>query len=144
MEYKGIELKKITTPQIFDPPKKMLVWDNGDGEPEISEVRGISPPSVGYKYQVFGVGVNGVGVNYQNCAEIPEEPKPGRATNRELSRWLAQGKGECMSSLGHADTAWMYEFGISDVELVEWAKVRKWSDTEWHEPDVDYLFGGDK
>lgn len=26
MKYKGIELKEITEPQIFDPPKKMLVW----------------------------------------------------------------------------------------------------------------------
>ena len=28
MEYKGIELKEVTEPQLFNPPKRMLVWDN--------------------------------------------------------------------------------------------------------------------
>lgn len=28
MEYKGIELKEVTEPQLFNPPKKMLVWDH--------------------------------------------------------------------------------------------------------------------
>lgn len=27
MKYKGIELKEVTEPQLFDPPKKMLVWE---------------------------------------------------------------------------------------------------------------------
>ena len=28
MEYKGIELKEVTEPQIFDPPKKMVLAGN--------------------------------------------------------------------------------------------------------------------
>ena len=28
MKYKGIELKEVTKPQLFDPPKKMFVWDH--------------------------------------------------------------------------------------------------------------------
>ena len=32
MKYKGIELKEITEPQIFNPPKKMLVWDREQDE----------------------------------------------------------------------------------------------------------------
>lgn len=27
---------------------------------------------------------------YRHCAEIPEEPKPRRVTNRELSKWFAK------------------------------------------------------
>ena len=26
MKYKGIELEEVTEPQLFAPPKKMLVW----------------------------------------------------------------------------------------------------------------------
>ena len=77
--------------------------------------------------------------------EIKIDPlKPRRATNRELSRWLAQGNGECLGSQDDADTAWNYPMECSNVPLREGAKVRKWSDTEWHEPTVDYLFGGNK
>ena len=75
--------------------------------------------------------------------ELPDHPKPRRATNRELSRWLAQGNGECLGSQDDADTAWNYPMESSNAPLREGAKVRKWSDTEWHEPTVDYLFGGD-
>lgn len=32
MKYKGVELKPITTPQAFNPPKEMLVWDVEDKE----------------------------------------------------------------------------------------------------------------
>lgn len=28
MKYKEMDLKEITEPQIFDPPKKMVVWDS--------------------------------------------------------------------------------------------------------------------
>lgn len=75
---------------------------------------------------------------------LPDPPKPRRATNRELSRWLAHGNGECLGSQDDADTAWNYPQECSDIELREGAKVRKWEDIEWHEPTVDYLFGGDK
>ena len=74
---------------------------------------------------------------------LPYPPKPRRATNRELSRWLAQGNGECLGSQDDADTAWNYPMECSNMPLREGAKVRKWSDTEWHEPTVDYLFGED-
>ena len=37
---------------------------------------------------------------YRHCAEIPEEPKPRRVTNRELSKWLAKGHGE------YTNTVW--------------------------------------
>lgn len=71
---------------------------------------------------------------------LPDPPKPRRATNRELSRWMAQGNGECLGSQDDADTAWNYPQECSDTDVREGAKVRKWEDTEWHEPTVDYLF----
>lgn len=82
-------------------------------------------------------------LNTGNNAVLPDPPNPRRATNRELSRWLAQGNGECLGSQDDADTAWNYPQECSDMELREGAKVRKWEDTEWHEPTVEYLFGGD-
>lgn len=138
INYNGMELEEFSSDKsiFFEPPKKCVVWFNPSDEPIETVVYACDSR----KKSSFITISNTV---WPHCAILPDPPKPRRATNRELSRWLAQGKGECMSSQGHADTAWMYEFGISDVELVEWAKVRKWSDTEWHEPTVDYLFGGD-
>ena len=57
---------------------------------------------------------------------------------------LAQGNGECLGSQDDADTAWNYPQECSDTYVREGAKVRKWSDTEWHEPTVDYLGLEDK
>lgn len=41
------------------------------------------------------------------------------------------------------DTGIMFKSFEGDEPIMDEIKVRKWSDTEWHEPDVDYLFGGD-
>lgn len=79
--------------------------------------------------------------------ELPDPPKPRRATNRELARWLAQGNGEYKEIITDHEccmTYFYYSDRGRDVELQKGIKVRKWSDTEWHEPTVDYLFGGDK
>ena len=34
MKYKGIELKEITEPQVFNPPRVMVVWDNDANKKE--------------------------------------------------------------------------------------------------------------
>ena len=77
--------------------------------------------------------------------ELPDPPKPRRATNRELSRWLAQGNGEyrdtCIArTLCTAN--FTYAINKCDNTLEPFIEVRKWNDTEWHEPTVEYLFGG--
>ena len=36
MKYKGIELKEVTEPQLFDPPKKMLVWESYENITELN------------------------------------------------------------------------------------------------------------
>lgn len=75
---------------------------------------------------------------------LPDPPKPRRATNRELARWLAQGNGEIASNRegdDHTIAGYFYLIGRENKEVRSNIQVRKWSDTEWHEPMVDYLFG---
>ena len=131
MQYNGHELKEITEPHIFDPPKEMLVWDDEFTHCYKETVCAIT------NYSVFVINKLNKAEMFEHCAEIPEEPKPRRATNRELSKWLAEGKGECKCSNGYTDTAWNYEF--YDETVPDYAKVRRWDDTEWHEPTADYL-----
>jgi uncharacterized protein (TIGR02145 family) len=141
MKYKGKELKEITTPQVFDPPKQMLVWD-------------CKAPFIQTVYAVIRT-VNGTtqvvcngSLRCLHCADIPEEPKPRRATNRELAKWLAQGNGEWgISKCGvieKAEIGWFYDTGYENQTLQSALRVRNWDDTEWHEPTVDYMGIEDK
>ena len=78
---------------------------------------------------------------YRHCAEIPEEPKPRRVTNRELSKWLAKGHGEYTNTQCTASSyiTYAYLFDSEESEVSENILVRKWDDDEWHEPTVDYM-----
>ena len=133
MKYKGIELKQITTSQIFDPPKEMLVWDYVDSAPFKMPVHAIVASKTFPVIAEEG--------DYQYCAEIPEEPKSRRATNRELSKWLAKGHGEYTNTLCCSTSYITYEYFLdsADSEVSENILVRKWDDDEWHEPTVDYM-----
>ena len=138
INYNGMELEEVTTPQIFDPPQEMLVIDEDGDKPIKKKVAAIL--ATGYCHNVVATDET----FWQRCFRIPDSPKPRRATNRELSRWLAQGNGECLGSQDDADTAWNYQQECSDTDVREVAKVRKWNDTEWHEPTVDYMGLEDK
>ena len=139
IKYNGMELEEVSTPQIFDPPKKMLVWNNIMGYAIQSMIVAIVERMDGLCAVCYD------GEIYPHCAEIPEAPKPRRATNRELARWLAQGNGEVLCSDNRMiHSFWEYDRLTSGLSVCDYAKVRKWSDTEWHEPTVEYLFGGDK
>ena len=134
MKYNGIELQEFTSckPVVFDPPKKMLVWDEIMDTPLEAKVYSYMPAwryPAGTSTQAFA-----------HCAEIPEEPKPRRATNLELMKWLAQGKGYCNNILSSGVWA-TYEFDadIADKPCFESFRVRKWEDKEWHEPTADYM-----
>ena len=135
INYNGMELEEVTETQIFDPPRRCVVWDDDSLSPSESYVIAIFPESAKLKCNVIDLYL----YRYQHCAILPDPPKPRRATNRELSRWLAQGNGECLGSQDDADTAWNYPMESSNVPLREGAKVRSWLDTEWHEPTVDYM-----
>ena len=128
MEYNGIELKKITTSQIFDPPKEMLVWDYIDSAPFKMPVHAIVASKTFPVIAEEG--------DYQYCAEIPETP---RVTNRELSKWLAKGHGEYRNQIGAVSNLYIYVDLETDVAVPSYIRVRKWEDADWHEPTVDYM-----
>jgi hypothetical protein len=137
MKYKGIELKEFTSdkPVAFDPPKKMLVWDDDDRMCRCAVVlaylpEGTSPVIVDRSF-------------WQYCAEIPEETKelkPRRATNLELTTWLAKGNGLCWNVRGSLIwTTYEFDMDIASCACGENIRIRKWGDEEWHEPTVDYM-----
>jgi hypothetical protein len=139
VNYNGMELEEVTEPQIFDPPKKCVVWDDDSLSPSESSVIAIFPESAQLKCNVMDLYL----YRYQHCAILPDPPKPRRATNRELARWIAEGKGEIL--VPHCVTQHVsYPIGRDNAECVSGQQVRKWSDTEWHEPTVDYMGLEDK
>lgn len=137
INYKGMELEEITEPQIFDPPKKMVVAD-GQNSPRTAIVTAILAQSSGHSFRVLTD--NNV-ICYRRCALLPEKPEPRRATNRELAKWLAQGNGEVQdkSALYCTFTSLNYGPKLEDHPVIDHYKIRKWDDTEWHEPTVDYM-----
>ena len=66
MKYKGIELKEFESekPVLFDPPKRMLVWNNGDDEPSKENVFAFIPNRC---YPVIGTNDN-----LDHCAELKD------------------------------------------------------------------------
>ena len=103
MEYSGIKLTEVTETQIVDPPKKMLVWDYDPGCLLKADVLAIvNGRESGYPV-ITKTGT------YRHCAEIPEKPKPRRATNRELSKWLAKGHGEYIYQVDLANYTYTYD-----------------------------------
>lgn len=137
MKYKGMKLKEFTSdkPVVFDPPKLMLVWDTDDYDRELDD------PVLVYAYipERKWKAIADPGT-WKHCAEIPEEPKPRRATNRELAKWLGQGLGQCMTvQTGSVWTEYVYDNPNDNVPCSPDFMVRKWQDAEWHEPTVDYM-----
>lgn len=134
MKYEGHELKEIDTSvtQVFDPPKKMLVWDSSDGhDMHKNTVCAIIPSRVTWYKVVTEYGA------YTHCAELPEQP----VTQRELARWLAQGNGEvkfkpelhtCYTKFGYIDND-------GHRPVPQEYTVRKFEDTEWHSVTREYL-----
>ena len=141
IKHNGMELEEITEPQIFDPPRKMMVWSYRDGEVcDFCEREVIAILPV-MRYHAHVVCRNGESLWWgTHCAPIPEKPAPRRATNRELAKWLAQGNGEVKYASQYAVKI-KIEYGTTcdNDPCDESFKVRKWDDTEWHEPDVAYM-----
>lgn len=75
---------------------------------------------------------------------MPDHPKPRRATWLEVARWCATGNGLVYDTYrDKIDTGIMFKPSNESEPIMDEIKVRKWSDTEWHEPYVEYLFGGE-
>lgn len=128
MKYKGIELTEVTEPQLFDPPKKMLVWDNYDK----------------VKLDVYAIvsrkefPVICETSTWQHCAEIPDVSESEQVTYRELARWIANGNGE-VKSANTVFANWNYYVESENKSIPNHFSVRKWDDTEWHKPTREYL-----
>ena len=129
MEYKGIELKEITEPQLFDPPKKMLVWESYENIAELNVYAIVSRKD-------FPVICENS--TWRHCAEIPKVPELELVTYRELASWLAEGNGEVMWA-NNVLSNWNYSTDEESKALDESLSVRKWDDTEWHKPTREYL-----
>ena len=130
MKYKGIELKEITEPQLFNPPKKMFVWDS------CANIVELKVYAIASREQFPVICENS---NWKHCAEIPES-KP--VTYRELARWLAEGNGEVKDDVndeGAIYTSQVYWKGQENDSVVDSIYVRKWDNTEWHKPTREYL-----
>ena len=133
MKYKGIELNEFTSdkPVVFDPPKRMLVWDCNDETPTEKDVIAFIPNRYHKAIEQMSV--------YIHCAEIPDTGSE-LATNLELAKWLVQGNGQCKT--GGSPRLWTeysYGIGYDEEACPNTIKARKWDDTEWHEPTLEYL-----
>lgn len=80
--------------------------------------------------------------NFNFIHRIKTETEETLLTNRELSKWLAQGKGEfTKESWGSANVTLSYSKAHGDESVDCSLLIRKWSDTEWHKPTREYAFG---
>jgi len=132
MKYNGQELKPITTPQIFDPPKKMLVWDSIHQRVRIELVCAITMRN---HYRVITLASC-----YDYCAEIPEEPKPKRATYLQLAEWLAKGNGMYKRKNESFATINVSFFeDLQDEEVEDLVLIRPFGATEWLEPTLENM-----
>ena len=134
MKYKGIELTEVTEQQLFNPPKNMLVWDNEETTPIEIPVLAI----------VNRTGNRVVTENtmWRHCAEIPDVTESEPVTYRELARWLAEGHGE-VKGTNYVCTNLSYAID-SENDIPKIFSVRKWDETEWHQPTREYLGLEDK
>ena len=132
--YNGMEkLEEITETKVFDEPHDMFVWNNSDNVPMRRSVCAIIP----YRHAGSVITTNGA---YEHCAEIPEKPAQRKATWLEVAKWCATGNGLVYdTNRDRIDTGIMFKPDNEHEPIMDELKVRKWGDTEWHEPTVDYI-----
>ena len=126
MKYKAIELKEVTEPQLFDPPKKMLVWESYENITELDVYAIVSRKD-------FPVICENT--TWKHCAEIPESKL---VTYRELARWLSEGNGEVKDDNVVYSNCNYYNYQENNP-IKDSLFVRKWDDTEWHKPTREYI-----
>lgn len=135
MKYNGQELQPITKPQIFDPPKEMLVWDSCIDEPKIRLVWAISPSDIHQRYKVCC----DKGGRYIYCAEIPQA-KQKLATNIQLMEWLAKGNGIWRNRNERNVRTFIYGDSESlEDEVEDGILIRPFGTKEWLEPTLENM-----
>ena len=129
MKYKGIELKEFESekPVVFDPPKRMLVWNDCDDEPSKDNVFAFIPKT---HFRVIGTDDS-----FDHCAEIPDSEL---ATFIQLAEWASKGFG-IMKRSDYITTDLSFDEGSENSPVSDNVLVRKWGDNEWHEPTREYL-----
>lgn len=144
----GKKIIECTKPQLFDPPKEMLVWDElstlGPTNRQVCAiVKSANGKTFAVTHQLYSSDPC-IWDIWEHCGtfeEISEESTKSRmATYRELAMWLAKGNGEykIMGYLG-AGTKHEYMEEHANKPLSHDYYIRKWTETEWHEPTIDYM-----
>lgn len=82
---------------------------------------------------------------WDECYEykmVLEEAEPSNMlTFIQLTEWLARGNGQVMSELRNlVFTSLGYDPKQDDLESPDGWLVRRWGDTEWHKPTMDYCY----
>lgn len=133
INYNGMELEEFKECKVFDSPFEMCVWNDNDGLSTVQFVCAVIP------YRLAGQVITANGT-YEHCALLPDPPKPRMATWLEVARWCATGNGLVYDTdRDKIDTGIMFKPSNESEPIMDSIKVRKWSDTEWHEPTVEYL-----
>lgn len=133
IKYNGVEIQSITECKAFEEPREMLVWNKNFPCPIERMVCAIIP----YRHAGSVITTSGA---YEYCAEIPKKPEPRRATWMEVAKWCATGKGLVYdTNRDKIDTGVMFTPDNEHEPIMDELKVRKWDDTEWHDPDVEYM-----
>ena len=157
MKYNGKDLIPFTAnePIAFNPPKKMLCWDENDEkdpdmEPVIREVYYFNPNLIKGRVLSNGDGfASKFGVINDFCCEIPKVSNI--CTNKQLSEWCSKGRGEVKFSHRKyqnyiVGTHWQYCDGDGDKQVpcrcdsttsdIRCIGIRKWGSTEWVYPTI--------
>ena len=136
IEYKGMKLGEFTsaTPVLFDPPRKAIFWDSSPNAKVASDIStGEILAYIPNRAQPVITKRN----TWFYCALLPE---PRRATNRELSEWCAQGKGQVhCHGAANVHSFFSYQNEDDDTPVTNDISVRKFGDEDWHEPTTEYL-----
>ena len=139
INYNGMELEEYRpdNPETYEPPKKMLVWSDGLKDSAVlAKVLYVNPIYI----FVSVLQDNGHIAVFDHCALIHETPASRMATWFELAKWCATGNGLVLDTLTERiDTGVMFKVNNHNDPVDDKIKVRKWDDTEWHTPDVEYM-----
>ena len=134
INYKGMELKEIVLdiPTFFDTDQEAIVWNDSANKDRV----------IVYSYDPrsdYPVRSNNDRI-WKHFAFIPKKPVPRKATYKELAYWLSQGNGET-SINGYIYHFFPYALDNEKREKTVDEKylVRKWGDSQWQEPTIDYL-----
>lgn len=142
MKYNGKELIEMSPEKWDGNLRTMLVWDCvNDNTPLKARIVDW------YKNGQGHVIWRDVSCKYWNyCAELPEEEhnrtqsigekKFRRMTNRELAKWIGEGKGEYkIGECAYSD--YSYETVDYNQPVEPTIMIRSWNEDNWHEPLIE-------